>query len=197
MVQPEFGMLVLQSRHGLSLEATGKAVRDRPGWMRFCGLGIADRVPEANTLWDFREALIKAGELDALSAELERMINAAGFISRSGRMLDSSPVAAPRQRTSAGEKAAIKEGRIARDPVRPASAPRRRRRTRTHAGRSSPARRRPGRTARGCGRAWSTPLTPGAGRGPTRRIAQSGTKPGSRRTAWRATSTAGSRGAAP
>ena len=111
-------MLVLQSRHGLSLEATGKAVRDRLSWMRFCGLGIADRVPDANTLWDFREALIKAGELDALSAELERMINAAGFVSRSGRMLDSSPVAAPRHRTSAGEKAAIKEGRIARDPVR-------------------------------------------------------------------------------
>ena len=35
----------LQSRHGLSLEATGKAVRDRPCWMRFCGLGLADRVP--------------------------------------------------------------------------------------------------------------------------------------------------------
>ena len=62
-VLPEFRMLVLRSRHGLSLEATGKAVWDRPGWMRFCGSGLADRVPDANTLWDFREALIKAGEL--------------------------------------------------------------------------------------------------------------------------------------
>ena len=123
-VLPEFRMLVLQSRHGLSLEATEKAVRDRPGWMRFCGLGLADRVPDANTLWDFREAPVKAGELDALFAELERMINAAGFISRSGQMLDSSPVAAPRQRTNAAEKSAIKEGRTAREirPGEPAKA---------------------------------------------------------------------------
>ena len=125
-VLPEFRMLVLRSRHGLSLGATGKAVRDRPGWMRFCGLGIADKAPDANTLWDFREALINAGELDALFAALERMISAAGFISRTGRMLDSSPVAAPRQRTGAGEKAAIKEGRTAREirPGEPAKAAR-------------------------------------------------------------------------
>ncbi len=123
-VVPEFKMLVLQGRHGLSLEATEKAVRDRPGWMRFCGLELRDKVPDANTLWDFREALIKAGELDALSAELERMINAAGFISRSGQMLDSSLIAAPRQRAGAAEKAAIKEGRTAREiwPDEPAKA---------------------------------------------------------------------------
>ncbi len=123
-VVPEFKMLVLQGRHGLSLEATENAVRDRPGWMRFCGLELRDKVPDANTLWDFREAPVKAGELDALSAELERMINAAGFISRSGQMLDSSLIAAPRQRAGAAEKAAIKEGRTAREirPDEPAKA---------------------------------------------------------------------------
>ena len=123
---PEFKMLVLQSRHGLSLEATEKAVRDRPGWMRFCGLGLRDKVPDANTLWDFREALIKAGEPDALFAELERMVNAAGFISRSGRIVDSTLVAAPRQRASGGEKAAIKAGRTAGEiwPDEPAKAAR-------------------------------------------------------------------------
>ena len=36
--------------------------------MRFCGLTLADPVPDANTLWDFREALIAAGALDALFA---------------------------------------------------------------------------------------------------------------------------------
>ena len=125
-VVPEFKMLVLQGRHGLSLEATEKAVRDRPGWMRFCGLELRDKVPDANTLWDFREAPVKAGELDALSAELERMINAAGFISRSGQMLDSSLIAAPRQRASAGEKAAIKAGQAAGEiwPGEPAKAAR-------------------------------------------------------------------------
>ena len=46
----KFRMLILQSLHGLSLHATERMVRDRLSWMRFCGLGIADTVPDANTL---------------------------------------------------------------------------------------------------------------------------------------------------
>jgi len=42
----KFRMLVLQSLHGLSLEATERKVRARLSWMQFCGLGIADTVPE-------------------------------------------------------------------------------------------------------------------------------------------------------
>ena len=63
----ESGMLVLQSLHGLSLEAT-----EYPGsgiGCRGCasdGIGPGDAVPDANTLRDFREALIRAGALDAL-----------------------------------------------------------------------------------------------------------------------------------
>ncbi|WP_217434235.1 transposase, partial [Leisingera sp. ANG59] len=75
-------------------------VRDRLSWMRFCGLGIADTVPDANTLWDFREALIKADALDALFNELDRAINQAGFIPRAGQIVDASLIAAPRQRNS-------------------------------------------------------------------------------------------------
>ncbi len=56
----KFRMLVLQSLHGLSQEQTEYLVRDRLSWMRFCQLGPEDRVPDANTLWDFREALIAA-----------------------------------------------------------------------------------------------------------------------------------------
>ena len=63
-VVPEFRMLVLQSLHGLSLAATEAMVRDRPGWMRFCGLELRDRAPDANTLRDFREAPVKADALD-------------------------------------------------------------------------------------------------------------------------------------
>ena len=113
-----------QSLHGLSLEATERMVRDRLSWMRFCGLGIADTVADANTLWDFREALIKAGTLDALFAEMDRAINQAGFIPRSGQIVDASLVAAPRQRNTDAEKAAIKAGKTAAQtwPEKPAKA---------------------------------------------------------------------------
>ena len=112
-VVPEFKMLVLQSFNGLSLAMTEAMARDRPGWMRFCGLELRDRVPDANTLWDFREAPVKADALDRLFRELDRAINEAGRTPRSGRIVDASLVSAPRQRASAGEKAAIKAGQAA------------------------------------------------------------------------------------
>ena len=40
-------MLYLQAQHGLSFEQTERLVRDRLSWMRFCGLTVADPVPDA------------------------------------------------------------------------------------------------------------------------------------------------------
>ena len=118
----KFRMLVLQSLHGLSLEQTEYLVRDRLSWMRFCQLGPADRVPDANTLWDFREALIAAGALDDLFGKLDHAITAAGYLPRGGQIVDASLVVAPRQRNMDGEKAAIKEGKTAAEiwPDKPA-----------------------------------------------------------------------------
>ena len=48
--------------------------------MRFCGLGPGDEVPDANTLWDFREALIAGKALDRLFERLDRAIQAAGYL---------------------------------------------------------------------------------------------------------------------
>ena len=117
-------MLYLQAQHGLSFEATEHLVRDRLSWMRFCGLTLADPVPDANTLWDFREALIRAGALDKLFARLDEAIKAAGYLPMSGQIVDASLVAAPRQRNTDEEKAAIKAGRTAREiwPDKPAKA---------------------------------------------------------------------------
>jgi IS5 family transposase len=106
-------MLVLQAMHGLSLAQTEYLVADRLSWMRFCRLGPGDDVPDANTLWDFREALIAAGALDALFTRLDRAISAAGYLPMAGQIVDATLVTAPRQRTTDGEKAAIKAGKTA------------------------------------------------------------------------------------
>ena len=111
----KFKMLVLQALNGLSLEQTEFLVKDRLSWMRFCGLGPGDNVPDANTLWDFREALIAADALDALFARLDRAITEAGYLPMSGQIIDATLVAAPRQRNTEEEKAKIKAGESAKE----------------------------------------------------------------------------------
>jgi IS5 family transposase len=111
----KFRMLVLQAMHGLSLDQTEFLVSDRLSWMRFCGLGPGDAVPDANTLWDFREALIAAGALDAVFARLDRAITEAGYLPMAGQIVDATLVAAPRQRNTEEEKARIKAGEKAQD----------------------------------------------------------------------------------
>lgn len=120
----KFRMLVLQAMHGLSLAQTEYLVADRLSWMRFCRLGPGDAVPDANTLWDFREALIAAGALDALFARLDRAISEAGYLPMAGQIVDATLVAAPRQRNTEAEKARIKAGETACDiwPDKPAKA---------------------------------------------------------------------------
>jgi IS5 family transposase len=120
----KFRMLVLQTMHGLSLDQTEYLLRDRLSWMRFCELGPGDKVPDANTLWDFREALIAANAFDALFERLNRAITAAGYLPMSGQIVDATLVAAPRQRNTEEEKAQIKEGKAAKEiwPDHPAKA---------------------------------------------------------------------------
>lgn len=111
----KFRMLVLQSLHGLSLERTAYMVRDRLSWMRFCGLGPGDRVPDVNTLWDFREALIKVRALDKLFSRLNQTITKAGYLPMGGQIIDASLIAAPKQRNTDAEKEAIKAGKSAEE----------------------------------------------------------------------------------
>ena len=39
-------------------------INDRLSFMRFLGLGLGDRVPDAKTIWKFRERLTRAGAVD-------------------------------------------------------------------------------------------------------------------------------------
>lgn len=120
----KFRMLVLQALHGLSLAQTEYLVADRLSWMRFCRLGPGDAVPDANTLWDFREALIASGALERLFTRLDEAITAAGYLPMAGQIMDATLVSAPRQRNTDEEKARIKAGEKAAQiwPDKPARA---------------------------------------------------------------------------
>src|SRR5207237_877261 len=56
----KFKIMVLQSLHNLSDERTEYLIRDRMSFMRFLDLELEDPVPDASTIWLFREALAQA-----------------------------------------------------------------------------------------------------------------------------------------
>jgi IS5 family transposase len=107
-----FKILILQAMHSLSDERCEYLIKDRLSFMRFLELGLADPVPDANTIWSFREALKKADAIDALFARFDTALREAGFLAMSGQIVDATIVAAPKQRNTIEEKKAIKEGRI-------------------------------------------------------------------------------------
>jgi len=49
-----FKALILQASHSLSDERTKYLIKDRLSFMRFLDLGLANAVPDANTIWTFR-----------------------------------------------------------------------------------------------------------------------------------------------
>ena len=110
-----FKVLILQAMHSLSDERAEYLIKDRLSFMRFLGLGLADAVPDANTIWTFREALKKAGAIDGLFRRFDAALSASGFLAMSGQIVDATIVAAPKQRNTMAEKAAIKDGRIPED----------------------------------------------------------------------------------
>ena len=61
-----FKTLVLSALYNLSDDQIEYQVRDRLSFMLFLGLGLEDRVPDAKTVWLNREALAKAGMVEAL-----------------------------------------------------------------------------------------------------------------------------------
>ena len=112
-----FKVLILQASHSLSDERTEFLIKDRLSFMRFLGLGLADPVPDANTIWTFREALTRAtlkdhSAIEVLFSAYEAALTRAGFLAMGGQIIDASIIAAPKQRNTDAEKREIKAGRI-------------------------------------------------------------------------------------
>ena len=106
---------MLQSLHNLSDEQTEFLIRDRLSFMRFLDLGLEDAVPDATTIWLFREALAQAGLVEKLFDRFGQHLEAKGYIARGGQIVDASIVSAPKQRNTREENAAIKAGQTPED----------------------------------------------------------------------------------
>ena len=110
-----FKVLILQTLYNLSDEQVEYQIRDRLSFMRFLGLGIADEVPDATTVWRFRERLKELGLLERLFDRFGDYLAAKGFQARGGQIVDASIVPVPIQRNSREENRRIKAGEVPED----------------------------------------------------------------------------------
>lgn len=119
-----FKILILQALYGMSDDQAEFQIRDRLTFIRFLGLGPGDAVPDAKTIWLFREHLTRAGAVETLFARFDTLFRDKGYLAMSGQILDASLIPALRQHLDDGEKAAIKDGESAAEiwPDQPAKA---------------------------------------------------------------------------
>jgi IS5 family transposase len=112
-----FKALVVQALYNLSDEQMEYQWRDRlvdplrSSTIRFLGLGLEDRVPDATTLWLYREALAKAGVVEQLFDAFDGYLRDQGYLAMGGQIIDASIVGAPKQRNSRAENDTIKNGK--------------------------------------------------------------------------------------
>jgi len=104
--------LVLATLYNLSDDQLEYQIRDRLSFMRFLGLQLEDRVPDAKTLWRYREQLTQRGVMQAVFARFEAHLQAQGYRALTGQSVDASIVRVPQQRNRRDENTQIKAGEV-------------------------------------------------------------------------------------
>src|SRR5512134_62008 len=107
-----FKVLVLQTLYTLSDDQTEYQLRDRLTFLRFVGLALEDRVPDAKTIWLFREQLTQAGAIERLFASFDAVLRHASYLAMAGQIVDATVVEARRPRLTQDEKATVKAGAV-------------------------------------------------------------------------------------
>jgi len=107
-----FKILILQKLDNIADDKTEYLIKDRLSFQRFLGLTLCDTVPDAKTIWNYREALKEANMLDTIYNRFVRLLENKGIITHSGSIVDATFVDVPRQRNTGKENEQIKEGKI-------------------------------------------------------------------------------------
>jgi IS5 family transposase len=87
--------------------------------MRFAGLALHQPVPDAKTIWLYREQLKQAGAIEGLFRHFDEVLASKGYLAMGGQIIDATLIAAPRQKLTIEEKVTIREGGIPADWSKP------------------------------------------------------------------------------
>lgn len=107
-----FKILILQRYYNISDDMMEYAILDRLSFMRFLDLTLADKVPDAKTIWHFREQLVKKHIVEKLFERFKEELQNNHLIVNEGKIVDASFVEVPIQRNKREENKQIKGGKI-------------------------------------------------------------------------------------
>lgn len=80
--------------------------------MKFLNLGLEDTIPDATTVWMFREKLTKRGLIEELFNQFDDYLREQGYEASKGQIVDATLVPVPKQRNSRKENEKIRKGEI-------------------------------------------------------------------------------------
>ena len=107
-----FKILVLQRLYNLSDDQTEYKINDRMSFMRFLGINLCDKVPDAKTIWKFKNEIKKKKTVNTLFCMFDEYLEKEGLISHKGTIVDATLVDERRQGNSRDENKKIKNGVI-------------------------------------------------------------------------------------
>jgi len=107
-----YKILILQKLYNMADDKTEYQIKDRLSFQRYLGLSLCDTVPDAKTIWNFRETLQEAQALDGIFERFVGQLEGKGIITHSGSIVDATFVDVPRQRNTRKENEEIKEGKM-------------------------------------------------------------------------------------
>lgn len=106
-----FKIQLLQKMYGnLSDDATEYMIIDRLSFQRFLGLELGDKVPDAKTIWKYKEELAKSGREKELFDMFNEALKQAGLLTHEGSLVDATIIERPQQRYNKEEKRREKAG---------------------------------------------------------------------------------------
>jgi IS5 family transposase len=105
-------LLVLQQLYNISDEELEYQVSDRLSFMQFMGFSLSDEVPDATTVWLFRQQLSKQGLIEPLFEQFDSYLIEHGYAAKGGQIVDATLIPVPKQHNRDQDNERLKQGEI-------------------------------------------------------------------------------------
>lgn len=106
-----FKIMLLQQWYNIADDMTEYLINDRLSFQRFLNFSLGDKVPDAKTIWLYKEILKNSGNAEKLFYHFTQSLEEKKVVTRKGSIVDASFVDVPKQRNCRDENKQIKNGK--------------------------------------------------------------------------------------